>query len=281
MYLISQVANWTIIFIIQVDAQLNTPMYFFVSILALMDIGLTSCSAPKLLANIFSKKKSISFAGCFLQLHFLVSFGNTTLCLLAIKAVDRYIAISKPLHYALLMNKRIQVRLVAGSWLIASVHSTAHSIPASRLFYCESNEIQHYFCDLLPLFKLSCSDTSLNELLLLIETSLFLLTPFFIIVISYILIISAIWKMRTREGRSKAFSTCSSHLFVVVMTYAPLLYIYIRPASIYLLNKDIIISVLYTMGCSLLNPFVYSIRNKEVKRALTKVLNKTVFSFNK
>ncbi|XP_078533250.1 olfactory receptor 1f45-like [Lissotriton helveticus] len=280
-YLITQVANWTIIFIIQVDAQLNTPMYFFLSILSFMDICLTTCTAPNLLANVFSKKKSISFVGCFLQLHFLLSFGNMTLFLLAIMAVDRYLAISKPLHYVFLMSKGIQVRLVAGSWLIVSLHSAAHSILAARLSYCGSNEIQHYFCDLAPLFKLSCSDTSPNELLLLTETSLFLLIPFFCIIISYILIIHSIWRMHSKEGRSKAFSTCSSHLSVVAMTYAPLLYTYIRPASAYLLNKDIIVSVLHTMGCSLLNPFVYSIRNKEVKMALSKVLVKRVFSLNK
>ncbi|KAJ1217655.1 hypothetical protein NDU88_005248 [Pleurodeles waltl] len=201
--------------------------------------------------------------------------------LLAIMAVDRYIAISKPLRYTMLMSKGIQVRLVAGSWLIVSLHSAAHSILAARLSYCGSNEIQHYFCNLPPLFKLSCSDTSPNELLLMTETSLFLLIPFFCITISYIFIITTIWRMNSKAGRTKAFSTCSSHLSVVVMTYAPLLYTYVRPASTYFLEKDIIVSVLYTVGCSLLNPFVYSIRNKEVKRALTEVLSKIIFSSNK
>ncbi|XP_078507007.1 olfactory receptor 1F1-like [Lissotriton helveticus] len=277
MYLVTLVGNGTIIFIIRVDTQLHTPMYFFLSILSFVDICLTTSTVPKLLANIFLERKSISFHGCFLQLHFFLSFGNMTGFLLAIMAVDRYLAISKPLHYAMLMSKGVRVRLVAGSWVIVSLHSAAHSVMAARLSYCASNEIRHYFCDLPPLFKLSCSDTSPNELLLLSETTLFLLSPCLCITISYILIIATICRMPTTEGRSKAFSTCSAHLTAVTLNYGPVLYTYIRPASAYSLEKDLIISVLYSIGNSMLNPFVYSIRNKEVKGALARALRKRHF----
>ncbi|XP_069498707.1 olfactory receptor 1f45-like [Ambystoma mexicanum] len=281
MYLVTLVGNSTIIFIIRVDAHLHTPMYFFLSILSFVDICLTTCTVPKLLINIFLERKSISFVGCFLQLHFFLSFGNMTGFLLAIMAVDRYLAISKPLHYAMLMSRGVRVRLVAGSWVIISLHSAAHSVMAARLSYCASNEIRHYFCDLPPLFKLSCSDTSPNELLLLTETTVFLMSPFLCITISYILIIITICGMPSTDGRYRAFSTCSSHLTAVALNYGPVLYTYIRPASAYSLEKDIIISVLYSVGNSLLNPFVYSIRNKEVKGALSRILSKRAMFWNK
>ncbi|XP_069486279.1 olfactory receptor 1M1-like [Ambystoma mexicanum] len=281
MYLITLAANCTIIFIILVDARLHTPMYFLLSILSLVDICLPTTTVPKLLANIFSKRKTISFNGCFIQLHFFISFGIMTDFLLAIMAVDRYLAISKPLHYAMLMSKGFCVKLVAGSWLIVSLLSAANIILAARLSFCGSNEIHHYFCDLPPLFKLSCSDTSINEILLLTETSLLILGPLICIIISYILIICTIWGMPSKKGKVKAFSTCSSHLSVVALAYGPLLYIHIRPNSPYFVEKDLIISMLYSIGSSMLNPFVYSIRNKDVKMALITALNKKVLSWNK
>ncbi|XP_069092618.1 olfactory receptor 1f45-like [Pleurodeles waltl] len=274
MYLVTLVGNSTIIFITRVNTQLHTPMYFFLSILSFVDICLTSSTVPKLLANIILERKSISFHGCFLQLHFFFSFGNMTGFLLAIMAVDRYLAISKPLHYAMIMSKVVQVRLVVGSWVIVNVHSAAHSIMAARLSCSASNEIHHYFCDLPPLLKLSSSDTSPNELLQLIETTLILLSPCLCITISYILIIATICRMPSTEGRSRAFSTCSAHLTAVTLNYGPVLYTYIRPTSVYTLEKDLIISMLYSVVNSMLNPFVYSIRNKEVKSALARALKK-------
>ncbi|XP_069486278.1 olfactory receptor 1f45-like [Ambystoma mexicanum] len=281
MYFITLAANLTIIFIIRVDARLHTPMYFFLSILSFMDICLTTTTVPKLLANIFSKRKTISYNGCFLQLHFFISFGIMTDFLLAIMAVDRYVAISKPLHYTMLMNKGFCVKLVAGSWLIVSLHSAANIILAARLSFCGSNEIHHYFCDLPPLFKLSCSDTSIHEMLLLTETSFFMLSPLACIIISYILIIFTIWGMPSKKGKVKAFSTCSSHLSVVALAYGPLLYTHIRPNSPYFVEKDLIISVLYSIGSSMLNPFVYSIRNKDVKMALITAFNRNLLSWSK
>ncbi|XP_078504370.1 olfactory receptor 1f45-like [Lissotriton helveticus] len=274
MYLVTLMGNSTIIFIIRVDSQLHTPMYFFLSILSFVDICLTTSTVPKLLANIFLEKKSISFYGCFVQLHFFFSLGNMTGFLLAIMAVDRYLAISKPLHYAMIMSRGVQVRLVAASWVIVNLHSAAHSIMAARLSYSASNQIRHYFCDLPPLLKLSTSDTSPNELLQLIETTLILMSPCLSITISYILIIAKICRMPSTEGRFKAFSTCSAHLTAVTLNYGPVLYTYIRPASAFSLEKDLIISVLYSVVNSMLNPFVYSIRNKEVKSALARNLKK-------
>ncbi|XP_069498704.1 olfactory receptor 1f45-like [Ambystoma mexicanum] len=281
MYLLALAGNSTIIFIIRMDTHLHTPMYFFLSILSCVDICLTTCTVPKLLASIFVEKKSISFHGCFLQLHFFTTFGNMTGFMLAIMAVDRYLAISRPLHYAMLMSKAVRTRLVAGSWILVSLHAGTHSVMAARLSYCGSNEIHYYFCDLPPLFKLSCSDTSLNELLLLTEATVFLMSPCLCITISYILIIITICRMPSTEGRYKAFSTCSSHLTAVVLNYGPVLYTYIRPASAYSLEKDLIISVLYSVVNSMLNPFVYSIRNNEFKGAFKRVLSKIISFWNK
>ncbi|XP_078503275.1 olfactory receptor 1L8-like [Lissotriton helveticus] len=274
MYLVTLMGNGTIIFIIRMDSHLHTPMYFFLSILSFVDICLTTSTVPKLLANIFSEKKSISFYGCFVQLHFFYSLGTMTDFLLATMAVDRYLAISKPLHYAMIMSRGVQVRLVAASWVFVNVHSAANSIMAARLSYTASNEIRHYFCDLPPLLKLSTSDTFPNELLQLTETTIVLLSPCFCIIISYILIIAKICRMPSTEGRSKAFSTCSAHLSAVTLNYGPVLYTYIRPASAFSLEKDLIISVMYSVVNSMLNPFVYSIRNKEVKSALARNLRK-------
>ncbi|XP_069465676.1 olfactory receptor 1L1-like [Ambystoma mexicanum] len=281
MYLITLVANSTMILIISVDGQLQTPMYFFLRILSFVDICLTTCTIPKLLVNIFAKRKTISFYGCFLQIHFFISFGIMKDFLLAIMAVDRYLAISRPLHYVLLMNRRVCVALIAGSWIIVSGHAALNSVLTSQLSYCGSNEVHHYFCELTQLFKASCSNTFMNEFLFVSEWPLFLFGPLLVIIISYILIIITVVGMHSREGGRKAFSTCSSHLFVVTITYVPLLYTYIRPSSVDFIMKDLIMSVMFTIGCSMLNPFVYSIRNKDVKKALIKALNKRTFSLKK
>ncbi|XP_069486276.1 olfactory receptor 1E16-like [Ambystoma mexicanum] len=279
-YLVTLVANGTIIFIIHVDARLHTPMYFLLRLLSFVDICLPTTTVPKLLDNVFSKRKTISFTGCFLQLHFYSCFGMMKDFLIGIMAIDRYIAISKPLHYTMLMSNRLCARLVIASWLIISLHSAVDMILTARLNYCGSNVIHHYFCEIVELWKLSCSDTSLYPLLSMSVSTLFLLCPICCIITSYTLIIVTIWRMHSSEGAAKAFSTCTSHLSVVAITYVPLLYVAFHPTSPNDRTKDIIISVLFTLGCSLLNPFVYSIRNNEFKKALTKVLSKRIFSWN-
>ncbi|XP_029469427.1 olfactory receptor 1361-like [Rhinatrema bivittatum] len=272
MYIITLLGNITIVLLIRTDSRLHTPMYFLLSCLSSVDICFTSITVPKLLANLISKNNIISFSGCFTQLYFFLSAGNMESFLLGIMAVDRYLAICKPLHYAVLMRRNVRIALVLTSWLIVSFHSLAHTVMAASLSYCSSNEIHHFFCDLPPLLKLSCSDTSANELLLFVETTVILMTPLLCILISYICIIVTILGINSEEGRRKAFSTCASHLTVVILQYGPVLFTYIRPSSAYSLDRDIAISVLYSVVASMLNPFIYTIRNSEVKGALRKVI---------
>ncbi|XP_078525032.1 olfactory receptor 1f45-like [Lissotriton helveticus] len=274
MYTVILLGNLTIFIIIRIDSRLHTPMYFFLSILACVDICFTSLTVPKLLVDLLSVKKAISFAACIIQLHFFLSFGNMGSFLLGIMGFDRYMAICHPLHYMQIMTRRVCVSLVLCAWVIVSLHSSIHSVLASKLYYCGSNEIHHFFCDLPPLLKLSCSDTTANELVLFTETTVILGAPLLCILISYVRIAMVILKIKSSEGRTKAFSTCFSHLTSTVLFYAPVLFTYVRPPSVYSLEKDMGISVMYTMVNSMLNPFVYSVRNNDVKEALKKVKSK-------
>ncbi|XP_069072017.1 olfactory receptor 1f45-like [Pleurodeles waltl] len=273
-YTIILLGNLTIFFTIRLDSRLHTPMYFFLSILACVDICFTSTTVPKLLADLLSVEKAISFSNCFIQLHFFASFGNMGSFLLGIMGFDRYVAICHPLHYMQIMRRQLCVSLVLCAWVIVSLHSSVHSVLASKLDYCGSNEIHHFFCDLPPLLKLSCSDTNANELLLFTETTVILGAPLICILISYILIVMVILKIKSTEGRTKAFSTCFSHLTCTVLFYGPVLFTYIRPSTVYSPEKDVGISVMYTVVNSMLNPFVYSVRNNDMKEALKKVKSK-------
>ncbi|XP_029474930.1 olfactory receptor 1361-like [Rhinatrema bivittatum] len=274
MYMFTIVGNSMIFCIVRIDPQLHTPMYFFLSSLALVDIVFTSVTVPKLLINLLSDSKKISFAGCIMQLYCIFALGNLDSLILAMMAYDRYVAICRPLHYSMLMKKSLCVKLLVSAGVIVFLHALAHSILMAQLSFCGANKVHHFFCDFAPLIKLSCSDTSTNVMLLLTETSLLLLFHFLCIVFSYIRIIFAILKMRSPEGRHKAFSTCSSHLTVVALQYGPVLFTYIRPSSEYSLNRDMIISVMYTVVAPMLNPYVYTVRNKEVQGALMRAVSK-------
>ncbi|XP_078525044.1 olfactory receptor 1L1-like [Lissotriton helveticus] len=273
-YVIILLGNLLIFIVIRIDSRLHTPMYIFLAIMALGDICSTTIIVPRLLVDLLSVKKAISFAACITQLYFFISFGNMGSCLLGIMGFDRYMAICHPLHYMRIMNQRFCITLVISVWVIISIHSLVHSILVSKLIYCGSNEIQHYFCDLPPLLKLSCSDTSTIELLLFTETTAILLAPPLCVLFSYVRIAIVIFKMKSADGRRKAFSTCISHLICIVLAYGPLLFTYIRPSSAYALDKEIGISLLYIMVIPILNPFVYSIRNNDVKEALKKMRSK-------
>ncbi|XP_069072012.1 olfactory receptor 1f45-like [Pleurodeles waltl] len=275
MYTIILLGNLTIFVIIRTDSRLHTPMYFFLSVLACVDICLTTTTMPKLLMDLLSVKKAISFSACITQLHFFLSFGNMDSYMLGIMGFDRYMAICHPLHYVQVMRKRFCVSLVLCAWVIVSFHSSLHSVLASKLHYCGSNKIHHYFCDIPPLLKLSCSDTTANELVLFTETPLIVLIPLLSILISYSRITKVILKIKSSGGRKKAFSTCFSHLSSTVLFYGPGLFTYVRPSSVYSLDKDIGISLMYSMVTSLMNPFVYSVRNNDVKEAFKKLRDKT------
>ncbi|XP_069068314.1 olfactory receptor 1L6-like [Pleurodeles waltl] len=277
MYSVALVSNSTIMATIAVDPQLHTPMYFFIWNLSLVDICMTTAIVPQLLFNILSQSRTISFSDCITQLFFLIVIGNANFLLLGAMAYDRYAAICKPLHYFMVMDKKFCLGVLAGSWVVGLLHSLLHSMMISRLSFCASNLIQSFFCDLPPLLKLSCSDTTINELLLFTEALSIILISVFSIVISYSRIILTILSIRTREGRMKAFSTCSSHLIVVTLYYGTIAFIYFRPSSSYSLEKDKAVTVVYTIITPMLNPFIYSLRNQKMKEALNKICGRFIF----
>ncbi|XP_078525036.1 olfactory receptor 1f45-like [Lissotriton helveticus] len=269
-YTVTLLGNLTIFIIIRMDSRLHTPMYFFLSILAWVDVGFTTVTVPKLLADLLSVKGTISFSACITQLFLFLAFGNMDTFMLAVMGGDRYMAICHPLHYAQIMTKRFCAVTVSCTWVIASLHSALHSGLAAKLIYCDSNKIQHYFCDLPALLKLSCSDISLNVLVLSTESTAAAVSPLLCILISYGHIIIVIMRIKSSQGRKKAFSTCFSHITSTVIFFSPIIFIYLRPSSVISLDKGIWISITYCMLTSMLNPFVYSVRNNDVKEAFKK-----------
>ncbi|XP_077314336.1 olfactory receptor 1G1-like [Lithobates pipiens] len=271
MYLLGVLGNLTIILLIQTDFHLQTPMYFFLGNLSFVDMCYTSSIVPKMLVNILSKNKAITLLDCISQLFFFLCFACTECFLLAVMAYDRFVAVCTPLHYTTIINQKVCVVLVISSWLASALHSLLHSLMASTLRFCGVKEVHHFFCDMGPLLKLACSDISLNKLLIYTEGGLPVLIPLIIVLYSYCCIISSILKIRSADGRHKAFSTCSSHLIVVVLFYGTIACMYLRPSSIDSINYDKALSVVYTVVAPMLNPFIYSLRNKEVKGAIKRL----------
>ncbi|XP_056397759.1 olfactory receptor 1E5-like [Hyla sarda] len=268
MYLLNLVGNSTIIFLVRTNSHLRTPMYFFLGNLSFVDMCYTSTIVPNMLVNIISKDKSIPLIDCISQLYFFLCFACTECFLLAVMAYDRFMAICNPLHYMSIISRRSCIILVTSSWLAAALHSLLHSMMVSTLTFCGSNKIYHFYCDMAPLLQVACSDISLNKLLIYTEGGLPVLIPFLIVLYSYVKIISSILKIRSVDGRYKAFSTCSSHLTVVILFYGTIAFMYLRPSSRSSVNYDRVVSVVYTVVAPMLNPFIYSLRNKEVKGAL-------------
>ncbi|KAG8447339.1 hypothetical protein GDO86_014707 [Hymenochirus boettgeri] len=258
------------------DCHLSAPMYIFLGNLSFVDICLTLVTVPQMLRNFLMDldKRVILFGGCMAQIYFFLTFANVEDFLLAVMAYDRYVAICHPLHYGMIMNKRVCLKLISGCWLLSTANAILHTTLTSRLVFCRSNQIDHFLCDMVPLFKLSCSDTSINELVIFTEGSVVVAGPFLFILASYIRIISAILKIDSTGGRTKVFSTCSSHLTVVTFYFGTILFMYFRPSSMYSLTKDRIASVMYTILAPMLNPFIYSLRNKDVKEASNRLLGK-------
>ena len=271
-YLTTLLGNTLIITSIRISSALHTPMYYFLSNLSFLDICYTSTTIPVMLMNFFREKKTISYDSCLSQIFFLVTCAGAECVLLAAMAYDRYVAICHPLQYPVLMSVKVCVFLVTGSWLCGLVNSVTHTVLAATLTLCGSNQISHFLCDIPFLLKLSCSDTSLNESVLHVASALIGLSPCLFTAMSYILIISAILRIPSAQGRSKAFSTCASHLTVVVVFYGTANFNYDRPREGYSLDMDILVSVLFCVMTPMLNPIIYSLRNKEVKCALRKLV---------
>ncbi|XP_069068372.1 olfactory receptor 1J4-like [Pleurodeles waltl] len=273
-YLLALIGNTLIVTMIALSPQLQHPMYLFISALNVADIGLTSSTAPKMLTNIYTNKKDISYKGCISQHYFFIFFATAECVLLAVMAYDRYVAICFPLRYLVIMRPCFCLWMVASTFLVSCLNSLLHTLLVASLFFCGPNQILHYFCDIAALLKLSCSETSTNEFVIFTEGSLIVMLPFLAVLISYVCIVVSILKMRSTEGRRRAFSTCSSHLTVVTLFFGTLVFMYFRPSSSYSLGQERFVTVMYNFLAPTLNPLIYSLRNSEVKHALKRLISR-------
>ncbi|KAG3284973.1 olfactory receptor 5A1 [Ictidomys tridecemlineatus] len=278
-YLVTLAWNLALIFLIRGDAHLHTPMYFFLSNLSFIDICYSSTVAPKMLTDFFQEQKTISFLGCAAQFFFFVGMGLTECFLLTAMAYDRYAAISSPLLYTTLMSQGLCARMVVGAYMGGFLSSLIQACSIFRLHFCGPNVINHFFCDLPPILALSCSNTFVTQVVNFLVVVAVGGTSFLILLVSYSYIVSAVVKIRSVEGRCKAFNTCASHLTVVTLLFGTALFMYLRPSSSYSLGRDKVVSVFYSLVIPMLNPLIYSLRNREIKDALWKVMGrKKVFS---
>ncbi|XP_034363873.1 olfactory receptor 1f45-like isoform X1 [Arvicanthis niloticus] len=271
MYLVTISGNILIILAISCDPRLHTPMYFFLANLSSVDICFSSVTIPKALVNHALGSKTISYTECMIQIYFFITFINMDGFLLSVMAYDRYVAICHPLHYTMMMRPRLCVLLVAISWVITNLHALLHTLLMVRLTFCSHNAVRHFFCDPYPILKLSCSDTFINDLMVFTVGGVIFLTPFSCIVVSYVYIFSKVLKIPSARGIRKALSTCGSHLTVVSLFYGAILGVYMRPSSSYSV-QDTVATVIFTVVTPLVNPFIYSLRNQDMKGALSKII---------
>ncbi|XP_077675918.1 olfactory receptor 5G9-like [Eretmochelys imbricata] len=273
-YGITLVGNGGMILLITVDPRLHTPMYFFLRNLSFCDLCFSSIISPKMLMNFLAERKSISYTACAVQMYLSIAFADVECLLLAVMAYDRYVAICNPLLYTVAMSRQLCKQLVAGVYAVGVVDSMIYTCCTFRLSFCSSNIINHFFCDVLPLLALSCSDTRINDIVMFVSMCCIQVISFVTVLLSYVYITSTILQIRSAEGRHKAFSTCTFHLTTVVLFYGSSLFMYLRPTSSYSTDTDKVASVFYTLVIPMLNPLIYSLRNTEVKDALRKAMNK-------
>ncbi|XP_053418980.1 olfactory receptor 1038-like [Nycticebus coucang] len=273
-YTLTLVGNVGMISLIRLDSRLHTPMYFFLGNLAFVDLCYSSSIAPKFLQTLLTGDRSISFYACAAQLGFFLNFLVSEMFLLAVMAYDRYVAICNPLLYMIVMSQKLCMRLVSGPYLYSFSVALLHTVVTFQLIYCGPNIINHFYCDDVPLMALACSDTSLKEILIFICAGFNMISSLTTVLISYIYIVAAILRIRSAEGRCKAFSTCASHLTAVTIFYGTLIFMYLQPQSNHSLDTDKMASVFYTIIIPMLNPMIYSLRNQEVKNALRKAIER-------
>ncbi|XP_073511515.1 olfactory receptor 5AR1-like [Phyllobates terribilis] len=275
-YVIAVLGNLSIIFAYRYSSNLHTPMYFFLANFSFLDICYISITVPNMLSNFLSEYKTISYYGCVVQLYFLMSLGSTECYILAAMAYDRYNAICRPLEYAIIMNKESCVKYIFGSWFIGIVNSIIHTTLTFTLPFCGPNMINYFFCDIPPLLDLANTDTWINELATFAIGGFVTMGSLFLTMISYVNIIHTILKIHSSSGRRKAFSTCVSHFTVVTIFYGSGIFIYLKPRSNYIMEHDRLVAIMYTVIAPLLNPFIYSLRNKDFKAAARKIIHKKV-----
>ncbi|VFV26883.1 olfactory receptor-like protein [Lynx pardinus] len=272
MYLITVFGNLLIILAVSSDSCLHTPMYFFLANLSFVDICFTSTTIPKMLVNIRTQSKVITYAGCITQIYFLILFGVLDIFLLSVMAYDRFVAICHPLHYTIIMNPQLCGLLVLVSWIMCVLNSLLQSLMMLRLSFCTQVEIPHFFCELNEMLQLACSDTFLNNVVMYLAAVLLGGGPFAGILYSYSKIVSSIRGIASAKGKFKTFSTCASHLSVMCLFYCTMLGVYLSSAATQSSHSSATASVMYTVVTPMLNPFIYSLRNRDIKSALKRIV---------
>nr|XP_012807207.2 putative olfactory receptor 2B8 [Jaculus jaculus] len=273
-YVISLLGNSTIILLSVVDPSLHTPMYFFLSNLSLMDLCLTTCTVPQTLANFKGQDKTITYGGCVTQLFIALGLGGVECVLLSVMAYDRYAAVCRPLRYTAVMHPQLCVQLVTTAWLTGFGNSVVQTALTMTLPLCGRNHLDHFFCEVPVMLKLACANTSINEAELFAVSVFFLVVPLSLILVSYGHIARAVLRIKSAQGRWKAFGTCGSHLLVVVIFFGTLISMYLQPPSSYSQDVNKSIALFYTLVTPLLNPLIYTLRNKEVKSALRRAVSR-------
>ncbi|XP_040191791.1 olfactory receptor 6F1-like [Rana temporaria] len=271
-YLLTLTANVAIICLVRIDTRLHTPMYFLLSQLSFLEIWYTSSIAPELLMNLVGWKY-ISFSGCFTQMYFYFSLGSTEFFLLGVMAFDRYLAICNPLRYPSIMNGQVCLQATITCWSVAFISVFFLVLLISHLTFCAPTVINHFFCDIPPVLNLSCQNTLLEEIVVFLFACTIILTSLMLTVVSYVLIVFSIIKIPSTKGRQKAFSTCASHFTVVSILYGTVIFIYVRPSVSYPMDINKVLGVFNTVVTPLLNPIIYCLRNKDVKKAIKKVMS--------
>ncbi|XP_006264490.1 olfactory receptor 2G3-like [Alligator mississippiensis] len=273
-YILTMLVNLAIIVVSQLDPSLNTPMYFFLSNLSILDLCYTTSTVPQMLVNFRSAHKFISWAGCVAQLFIFLSLGSTECLLLAVMAYDRYAAVCQPLHYTTIMSPRLCWVMAGGSWLSGITNSIVQTSLTLQLPLCGRNRVDHFFCEVPALLRLACADIFINEAELFAISVLFLLVPLGLVLVSYGYIGAAVLRIQSAEGRRKAFNTCASHLIVVSLFYGTAIYMYLQPPSHHSQNHGKMVSLFYGIITPMLNPVIYTLRNKDVHGALRKTLGR-------
>ena len=273
-YLLTLVGNTLIILLSVLDPRLHSPMYFFLSNLSFLDLCFTTSCVPQMLIHLWGPRKTISFLGCSVQLFIFLFLGTTECVLLTVMAFDRYVAVCQPLHYAAIIHPRLCWQLAAMAWVMGLVQSAVQTPPTLRLPFCPHGQIDDFVCEVPSLIQLSCGDTTYNEIQLAVSSVIFLVMPLTLILISYGAVAQAVLRINSAVAWKKALGTCSSHLIVVTLFYSLVIAVYLQPKNPYAQKRGKFFGLFYAVGTPLLNPLIYTLRNKEVKRALRRLLGK-------